>query len=312
MMKVLIAEDDKVSSKVLEKNIRNWGYKVIISNNGQQAWNSFQKDDIPLAILDWMMPKIDGLELCQKVRQLKKNNYTYIIMLTSKDRKEDILEGFRAGADDYIIKPFDALELRARLQTGKRIVDLQNQLIQSNLKLKELAREDSLTKLWNRAAIIQLLEDELHRSQRENRPVGIILVDIDYFKNINDTYGHLVGDTVLLEVTARLKQKIRRYDKVGRYGGDEILVVLPNCGLIEVEEVAERLRLSVCKSKIQTDVGSLDVTLSLGAFSSEKQLDISAENLIKASDNALYQAKRSGRNCVVINKYFQILTHREA
>lgn len=311
MMKVLIAEDDKVSSKVLERNIRNWGYKVIISNNGQQAWNAFQKDEIPLAILDWMMPKIDGLELCQKVRQLKKNNYTYIILLTSKDRKEDILEGFRAGADDYIVKPFDTLELRARLQTGKRIVDLQNQLIQSNLKLEELAREDSMTKLWNRAAIIQLLEDEIHRSQREKKPVGVILVDIDYFKNINDTYGHLVGDAVLIEMTARLKKKIRLYDKIGRYGGDEILVVLPNCGLAEVENVAERLRLAVCKHKIQTDVGSLDVSLSLGAFSSEKQPDITVENLIRASDNALYQAKRSGRNCVIINKYFQILTQNE-
>jgi len=311
-MKVLIAEDDKVSSKILERNIRNWGYKVIISNNGQQAWQAFQKGEIPLAILDWMMPKIDGLELCQRVRQLKKDHYTYIILLTSKDRKEDILEGFRAGADDYIVKPFDTLELRARLQTGKRIVDLQNQLIQTNLKLEELAREDSLTKLWNRAAIIQLLEEELHRSQREKKPVGTILVDIDYFKNINDTYGHLVGDTVLIEVTARLKKKIRCYDRIGRYGGDELLIVLPNCRLDEVEEIAERLRFAVCQKKIQTDMGLLEVTLSLGAFSSEKQPTISAENLIKASDNALYQAKRMGRNCVVINKYFQTLTQREA
>lgn len=312
MIKVLIAEDDKVSSKVLEKNIRNWGYDVIISNNGQQAWKAFQKDDIPLAILDWMMPKINGLELCQKVRLLKKDHYTYIILLTSKDRKEDVLKGFRAGADDYIVKPFDALELRARLQTGKRIVDLQSQLIQTNIKLEELAKEDSLTKLWNRAAIIQLLEDELHRSQREKRPVGVILVDIDYFKNINDTYGHLVGDTVLIEVTARLKKNIRRYDRIGRYGGDELLVVLPNCQLNEVEEIAERLRLALSQSRIQTDAGSLDVTLSLGAFSSEKQPDASAEVLIKASDNALYQAKRNGRNCVVVNKYFQILPLREA
>lgn len=312
MIKVLIAEDDKVSSKVLEKNIRNWGYDVIISNNGQQAWKAFQKDDIPLAILDWMMPKINGLELCQKVRLLKKDHYTYIILLTSKDRKEDVLKGFRAGADDYIVKPFDALELRARLQTGKRIVDLQSQLIQTNIKLEELAKEDSLTKLWNRAAIIQLLEDELHRSQREKRPVGVILVDIDYFKNINDTYGHLVGDAVLIEVTARLKKNIRRYDRIGRYGGDELLVVLPNCQLNEVEEIAERLRLALSQSRIQTDAGSLDVTLSLGAFSSEKQPDASAEVLIKASDNALYQAKRNGRNCVVVNKYFQILPLREA
>ncbi len=312
MMKVLIAEDDKVSSQVLEKNIKNWGYKVVISNNGQQAWKAFQKDEIPLAILDWMMPKINGLELCQKVRLLKKDHYTYIILLTSKDQKEDILEGFRAGADDYIVKPFDALELRARLQTGKRIVDLQTQLIQTNSKLEELAKEDSLTKLWNRAAIIQLLDEELHRSRREKNPVGVILMDIDYFKNINDTYGHLVGDAILFEVATRLKKKIRRYDRIGRYGGDELLVVLPNCRLTEVEEIAERLRLAVSQSKFQTDAGSLDVTLSLGAYSSEKQPDVSAEILIKASDNALYQAKRSGRNCVVINKYFQILTQREA
>ncbi len=303
MMKVLIAEDDKVSSKVLEKNIKNWGYKVAITSNGQQAWKVFQKDEIPLAILDWMMPKINGLELCQKVRHLKKDNYTYIILLTSKDRQEDLLQGFRAGADDYIVKPFDPLELKARLQTGKRIVDLQNQLIYSKKKIEEQAKQDSLTKLWNRAAIIQLLEEELDRSRREKKPVGMLLVDIDYFKNINDTYGHLVGDVVLIEVASRMKKNVRLYDRIGRYGGDELLVVLPNCRLTQVQVIAERLRLAVSQKKIKTDMGSLGVTLSLGAFSSENQPEISTDNLIKASDNALYQAKRNGRNCIVINRY---------
>jgi len=312
MMKVLIAEDDKVSCKVLEKNIKNWGYKVAITSNGQQAWKIFQKDEIPLAILDWVMPKIDGLELCQKVRELNKDNYTYIILLTSKDRQEDILQGFRAGADDYIVKPFDALELRARLQTGKRIVDLQNQLIHSKKKLEELARQDSLTKLWNRAAIIQLLQEEMDRSRREKKPVATIIIDIDYFKNINDTYGHLVGDTVLLEVTSLMKKKVRSYDRIGRYGGDELLVVLPNCRLNQAQDIAERLRLAVSHKKIKTEMGILDVTLSLGGFSSERQSAISAEDMIKASDSALYQAKRNGRNCVIINKYVQIPLHREA
>lgn len=311
LMKVLIAEDDPVSRKILEKNIKDWGYEVIIANNGQDAWQAIQKEAIRMAILDWMMPKIDGLELCQKVRHQKNDAYTYIILLTSRDRQEDIVEGLSSGADDYIVKPFNTLELKARLQTGRRIIDLQNQLLQSKKQLEELATQDSLTKLWNRATIIQHLEEEIHRSLREGNPVGALLVDIDYFKNINDTYGHHVGDEVLIEVASRLKRHIRRYDKIGRYGGDELLVVLPNCALSSVKDIAERLRQVVSEQKIPTEIGPIDVTLSIGGISSENQLPISAEGLIKASDHALYQAKRNGRNCAMINKYNQILKSRK-
>jgi diguanylate cyclase (GGDEF)-like protein len=305
-IKVLIAEDDPVSCRILEKNIKDWGYEVIIANNGQDAWQAFQKVEIRMAILDWMMPKIDGVQLCQKVRHQGKDTYTYIILLTSRDQQEDIVEGLSSGADDYIVKPFNTLELKARLQTGKRIIDLQTQLLQSKKQLEELATQDSLTKLWNRATIIQHLEEELHRSLREEKPVGTILVDIDYFKNINDTYGHHVGDEVLVKVSSLLRKHIRPYDKIGRYGGDELLVVLPNCILSSVKDIAERLRKTVSMKKIKTEIGSIDVTLSMGGISSEDQTPLSAESLIKASDHALYQAKRNGRDCVVINKYNQI------
>lgn len=307
MLKVLIADDDPISQRILEKNIKDWGYKVIIVNNGQEAWKALQKEEIRMAIFDWMMPKINGVRLCQKVRLQKKDTYTYIILLTSRDQQEDIVEGLSSGADDYIVKPFNTLELEARLQTGKRIIDLQNQLIQSKKQLERLATQDSLTKIWNRATIIKHLEEELNRSSREKKPVGTILMDIDYFKNINDTHGHHVGDEVLIDVASRLRKNIRSYDKIGRYGGDELLVALPNCSLLTVKEIAERLRRVVCKKKVKTEIGPIAVTLSLGGASSEDQFVISAENLIKASDRALYQAKRNGRNCMVINKHTQTL-----
>lgn len=307
MLEVLIADDDPVSQRILEKNMKDWGYKVIIANNGQNAWQALQKEEIRMAIFDWMMPKINGVQLCQKVRLQKKDTYTYIILLTSRDRLEDIVEGLSSGADDYIVKPFNILELKARLQTGKRIIDLQNQLLQSKKQLETLATQDSLTKLWNRATIIKHLEEELNRSSREKKPVGTILVDIDYFKNINDTHGHHVGDEVLIEVASRLRKHIRSYDKIGRYGGDELLVALPNCSLSIVKEIAERLRKVVCEKKIKTEIGFIAVTLSLGGASSENQSVISAEGLIKASDRALYQAKRNGRNCMVINRRIQTL-----
>ena len=306
-LEVLIAEDDPVSRRILEKNIKDWGYEVIIADNGQDAWKALQKEEIRMAIFDWMMPKIDGLQLCQKVRLQKKDTYTYIILLTSRDQQEDIVEGLSSGADDYIVKPFNTLELKARLQTGKRIIDLQNQLLQSKKQLEQLATRDSLTKLWNRASIIKHLEDELNRGSREKKPVGSILVDIDYFKKINDTYGHYIGDEVLVEVASRMRKHIRSYDKIGRYGGDELLVVLPNCGLPVVKEIGERIREVVCTKKIKTEIGPIGVTLSLGGISSEEQSTISAEGLIKASDHALYQAKRNGRNCIVINKYNRLL-----
>jgi len=302
MEKVLIAEDDIVSAKILEKSIRDWGYEVVLAKNGEDAWNVFLENEIGLAILDWMMPKISGIELCRKIRQTKKEEYTYIILLTSKDHPKDLLKGFLAGTDDYITKPFDRLELKARLQTGKRIIDLQKQL-------REQAIRDSLTDLLNRKAILRALEEVLEQGRREKKPVTSILLDVDLFKSINDSYGHNVGDEVIVEIASRLVKNFRPYDKIGRYGGDEFLLVVPGCGTEDAKNIADRIRLSVCRKKIETNIGLLDVTISIGGATSEFQPHISAKELIQNSDKALYNAKERGRNCIIFDEYDQTLRY---
>ena len=291
-MKILIADDDLVSTKILKKNINDWGYGVVTAKNGEAAWQIIITDEIRLAILDWMMPGIDGVELCRKIRQKfqeGKSKYTYIILLTSRDQEEDIIYGLSAGADDYMTKPTNLHELKVRIQNGMRIITLEDDRI-------KLASYDHLTGLWYRYKIVEFLEDELNRGLRENLYTGVIMVDIDGFKRVNDTYGHFVGDEVLCRVTSRLKNQIRRYDKIGRYGGDEILIVLPNCNQKNVKLIGERLRHIVCDKKIKTKSGSLSMSISLGGISSELSPQVSADCLVKTSDKALFNAKKKGRN----------------
>jgi len=301
-MRVLIAEDDLISSRILERNIKKWGYEVRITRNGKEAWEVLQDHSLRLALLDWMMPEMDGVELCQKVRRQNKPRYTYIIMLTARDNQKDIVDGLEAGADDYMIKPVNFLELRARLQTGRRIIELEDKLLESQKKLISLATRDCLTTLWNRATILKFLQEELDQSHRENYPVSIILADVDHFKIINDTHGHYAGDLVLKKLTSCLKDHLRSYDKIGRYGGDEMLIVLHNCTLEIAIKIAERLRLACSKTKVKTAKASLNFTLSLGCASSESFLHPTVHNLIIAGDNALYKAKNQGRNCVAVSK----------
>lgn len=300
-MKVLIAEDEPISCRALEKSIAGWGYETVTARNGKQAWEALRKNEIRIAVVDWMMPGMDGIELCRKIRQKyqeKKSKYTYIILLTGRDQQGDIITGLSAGADDYITKPFSFLELKVRIQNGARIIKVEDNQI-------ELASYESLTKAWNRKKIFEFFKEELTRGRRENRPTGLIIVDVDRFKNVNDTYGHFIGDEVLIEVTSRLNKCIRGYDKLGRYGGDELIVVLPNCGLTHVKNIAERLRLSVCQKKIKTKKGPLKITISLGGTSSDIFPKASADELIQASDKALYSAKNKGRNRTVIIEHLQ-------
>jgi len=298
-MKVLIAEDDRLCRTMLDKNLRKWGYEVLAAENGKEAWEIIQKKNVQIAILDWIMPEIDGVHLCEKIREANLDNYIYIIMLTIKNQQTDIQKGFAAGVDDYMTKPFDTHELKARLQTGERIIHLQNQLLESQKKLHEIAIHDMLTNLLNRYEILNVLQDEFHRSSREEKCVSTVMLDIDFFKNINDTLGHEVGDQVLIEVASRLKKMLRRYDKVGRYGGDEFLVVLPNCNLRNATRISERLRRAVSAQKVETEAGGLAVTISAGCASTENNSTASIENLVKISDKAMYHAKNMGRNCVV-------------
>jgi diguanylate cyclase (GGDEF)-like protein len=302
MISVLIADDEKISRKILEKNIKNWGYRIHSAADGEEAWQIYKKFKIRIAILDWMMPKISGIDLCRKFRKEASITYTYIILLTSKDEKTDIIEGLSSGADDYITKPFDPMELKARLQTGKRIIDLETQLLKSQKKLHELATHDGLTGLLNRMAILQILKEEIERSKRDGHPLAVVMLDIDKFKSINDTYGHQAGDEVLIEVAQRLQKNIRAYDKFGRYGGDELLAVLPNCTKLNLQRIAMRLHGSISEKKIKTKKGSLDVTISIGGVSSQTMTKLDSSAIIRLSDEALYTAKEKGRNCFAISE----------
>ncbi len=295
----MIAEDDPIFRRILESWFKRWDYRVTVAENGIDAWEILQRENAPqLAILDWMMPGMDGIELCRKIRSREQGPYLYVLLLTAKDDKQDIVAGLEAGADDYLTKPFDVDELRARVWAGRRILDLQSALIRAHDDLLFTAAHDPLTGLWNRGAILDLLKREVQRRERTKDALGVIMADIDYFKKINDTHGHLVGDAVLQEVTRRLAAGVRTYDAVGRYGGEEFLIVLPGCRAVDLAASAERLRHSIADSPVQTSAGQLAVTLSLGLSSVEQGENeaLDCEDFLRNADEALYAAKDRGRN----------------
>ena len=296
---ILIAEDDPIFRKLLQSRLQSWGYRVIAVKDGDEAWERLQQADTPdLLILDWMMPGIDGIELCRRIRQRNQDLYQYILLVTGKDGKQDVIKGLEAGADDYLTKPFDLGELKARVWTGKRILSLQRELIQAREDLRFQATHDALTGLRSRGATLDLLASELQRGFRSHRPTGILMIDLDHFKSVNDTYGHLAGDAVLKEAASRISHAVRGYDFVGRYGGEEFLAVLSNCTLDELHMVAERVRCAVAETAIPTKTADIGVTISIGGIvTSEKKPDL---ELLAAADAALYEAKRTGRNRVVL------------
>jgi len=298
---VLIAEDDPIFRRILESWFKRWDYCVTAVENGMDAWEILKKEDAPqLAILDWMMPGMDGIDLCRRIRARDQAPYRYVLLLTAKDDKQDVITGLEAGADDYLTKPFDVDELRARVRAGKRILDLQAALMRAQEALKFDAAHDRLTAVWNRGAILDLFKGEIDRSRRNDDSLGIIMVDVDFFKKINDTHGHLVGDAVLQEVGHRLASGLRSYDSVGRYGGEEFLVVIPGCDALNLVVAAERLRRRIADQPVDTSAGSVPVTISLGLATVQENESglIDREGLIRLADAALYAAKARGRNRV--------------
>lgn len=299
-MKILIAEDDATTRQLLKTILIKWGYDVIDTSNGNEAWQALQAEEAPrLAILDWRIPGIDGTEICRKIRQESNEHYTYMILLTAQDRDEDLVTGMEAGADDYITKPFKTSELKVRLRAGRRIIELQNELIAAREILKKQAAHDSLTGLLNRGEILRILKNELAKAVREGHPVGLIMADLDSFKKINDTYGHITGDVVLRLTSERMLSLMRSYDFVGRYGGEEFLIILPGCDQQGAVALAERLRQSVSDMGMNTPEGIIPVTISLGVTLSDPERQ-DMDSLIKSADSALYQAKKNGRNRVEI------------
>jgi diguanylate cyclase (GGDEF)-like protein len=299
-MKILLADDERIARTMLERSLRGWGYEVVSVTDGEAALAALRGDpDLRLGILDWVMPKVDGLEVCRAIRADGSEPYRYLMLLTARDDKAHIVEGLEAGADDYLTKPCDPVELKVRLRAGRRVVELQSELIRAREALRFEATHDSLTGLMNRAALLPQLERELSRSRRSSGHVAVIMGDIDHFKRVNDTHGHFIGDIVLREVAQRLARSIRTYDTVGRLGGEEFLVVLPDCDAGTGTVVAERLRLAVASKAVRGDDLEIPVTMSFGVASTDLNESASAADLIRAADAALYRAKFAGRDRVV-------------
>jgi two-component system cell cycle response regulator len=296
-VKILLADDDPVCRALLETTLVSWGYDVNSVSDGVAAWRILEQKDAPLlAIVDWMMPKLDGLELCRRVRE-RPAPYVYLVLVTARDCKEDIIQGIAAGADDYLTKPVDLHELEVRLRAGRRVLDLQQALLEAHDRLRVQATHDPLTGLWNRAWILEKLHRELARSDRHKSVVSVVLTDIDNFKHVNDEHGHLAGDAVLREIAQRIQGSVREYDRIGRYGGDEILVVLPECDAADALRMAQRIRERIVTAPMETSEGTFNPTISMGVATSPAHR-VDPMCMIRAADLALYRAKSLGRNCV--------------
>ena len=298
-MKILVADDDAMSRRLLQKTLERAGYEVVAVENGRLAQEELCRADGPrMALLDWEMPEVDGLGVCRAVRAHRDKTYVYMVLLTSKETSDDKVEGLRSGADDYLTTPFHPEELKARLRTGQRILHLEDRLVEAREEMRFKATHDALTGLWNRGVITDLLNRELARAQREHKSTALLLCDIDHFKNINDTYGHPVGDEVLREVARRLLASVRSYDFVGRYGGEEFLIVLNNCDPASALGRAEQVRAAIANRELITDRGPIALTMSVGLLRTTDWGELRAETHLAEVDAALYAAKTAGRNCV--------------
>jgi two-component system chemotaxis response regulator CheY len=290
-MKILIAEDQALAALLLRRMLERMGHDATVAPDGEQAWEIIRRGEASLLISDWMMPQLDGPELCRRIRAAGGDRYTYIILLTSRDRREDRLEGLRAGADDFLIKPPDPDELAIRLQIADRILAVHDQLARQNERLAELAAVDELTGTKNRRRFREDLELLFSQADRLGSPLSLIMLDLDHFKEYNDSFGHLAGDEVLQWVGQALRAAVRGHDVVARYGGEEFVMLLPGTDEVAALEVAERLRSAIaCLSWPHRRM-----TASLGV-STAGPTTPDAAALVDQADRALYLSKQAGRN----------------
>ena len=299
-MKILIADDDMATRRKLEACLLDWNYEVVVASDGEEAWQALQGDDAPrLAILDWMMPGKDGLKICEEVRSAKSEPYVYIILITARDRKEDVVQGLEAGADDYLTKPYDVHELKARLRTGRRILALQEALLSARDALRFQATLDPLTGLWNRTAMVATLKRELARADRQSTSLSVMMVDLDDFNRINETYGYLAGDSVLRDTAQRIQSVSRVIDAVGRYGGEEFLIISAGFDASKMSGQAERVRAAISEPTMDIPEGMIQLTASVGVATSDNAKEANPNALLGAANEALSRAKALGGNRVV-------------
>ncbi len=299
---IAIVDDDAAIRRLVRLYLRRAGFDTLECTTGQEAREALTTQPWDLAILDRRLPDMDGVVLAQELKANNDFRTRYIIMLTGEDEQADKVEGLELGADDYITKPFQYPELLARIRAGKRIVDLQKELLETNKRLELLSITDGLTKLHNHRYFQDELARNFEESQRYQRPLSLAMIDIDFFKKVNDTYGHAVGDDVLKRVAALYRESVRSTDLVARYGGEEFAVMMPETSLVDAETFAEKIRHLVESTPMQTQIGPLPITVSVGVASVPHTRIHSAKELIIAADKALYRAKKAGRNQVQAEK----------
>ena len=297
---VMLVEDSRTQALKFQMMLESHGYHVTVAQNGLEAMNMLLNSQTSIVITDWIMPEMDGSELCRAIRKHDFGNYVYIILLTAKDSKNDIIEGLEAGADDYLTKPVDDAELIARLTTAERVIRLESSLRQRNKEIALLSITDPLTKVFNRGYLNDNLPKAFKRAVRYSQNLSILICDLDHFKSVNDNHGHQVGDLVLQAVVKELDGSLRKdLDWMARYGGEEFLIALPETDLNGGIAAAERFRQRVEKLVIHADGKDLQITASFGVSAIDQEGDKSnliTDDLIKAADRCLYQAKDRGRN----------------
>jgi len=297
--KVLLADHDPSLQTVMISMLLNWGYEVVLATDGIEALRLLQAEDGPrLAIVDRTLPGLNGLEVCREVRADAHLGYVYCLVLTDDSQTNDLVDAIEAGADDYIARPFHPQELRARLRAGMRVVHLQERLLRAREELYEQATRDGLTRLWNRVTILQILDNEFARAARGGTPLALLMIDLDHFKRINDQHGHLAGDAALREVARRMSSLLRQYDSVGRYGGEEFVVVVPGCDIVSSLAVADRLRILIEAEPIVIPQAVTTLTCSIGVACTDCSRPKDVNELLQEADMALYAAKGRGRNRV--------------
>lgn len=297
--RVLVVEDDRVTRAQLAFLLQRAGYEVATAENGQAAIERIGEGWFPLVLTDWSMPEMDGPTLCHRIRNRGQDLYTYVIMLTGRCEKNDLMQGLDAGVDDYITKPFDADELLARLRVGHRILGLHMRMRETERRLRDMADRDGLTGVLNRRAVDARLEEAFNYARRLDRPLSVALLDLDHFKRVNDEHGHQIGDAVLVEAARRFEGTVRSYDSIGRYGGEEFLLILPDAVPWSARLVAERVRHALYERPVVSGDLEVRATVSIGVASFDPRSSATLQRIVETADGALYEAKQRGRNLVV-------------